>query len=103
MSKRTRAYLGSKSATLETVDLLLPFLTQPKALIGPRFIGSRQPGRDFRVAEKVHRKRSVDFSVHTIPAHYFEAFLQCNIYVKYLRRLSNPVAATADSLSVVTE
>jgi hypothetical protein len=93
------AFFGSKSATLETVGLLLPFLTQPK-LLQERHVRLEVDNMAVVFAwKKKYTVRDPETSLLIRVLHVIESFLSCKIYVSHLRRMSNRIAVIADSLS----
>jgi hypothetical protein len=96
---RSGAYFGSKSATLEVVGLLLPFLTRPHSLRGRHVVLQVDNIAAVYVWRKKYTVRDPETSLLIRCLHVLEACLECKIYVEHLRRLSNHVATVVDSLS----
>jgi hypothetical protein len=94
-----RLFFGSKSATLETVGLLLPFLAFPSSLAGQQILLEVDNISVVYGWEKRYSKNDPETSLLIRCLHVIEAFLECKIYVRHLRRMSNRTAALADSLS----
>jgi hypothetical protein len=90
---------GSRSAVLEAIGLLLPFLQMPKALIGKHILLEVDNATVVYAWEKKYNKRDTELSILIRCLHVFEAFLGCKIYVKHTKRMSNDMAKMADKLS----
>jgi hypothetical protein len=90
---------GSKSATLETVGLILPFLSFPDQLAGQHVLLEVDNLSVVYAWEKRYAKRDPETSLLIRCLHVIEAFLECKIYVRHLRRMSNEFATLADSLT----
>jgi hypothetical protein len=96
---RENLRMSSKSATLETVGILLPFLTKPKELAGRHILIEVDNLAVVFAWEKRYSKSDPETSLLIRCLHVIEARLECKIYVTHLRRLSNQWATLADSLS----
>jgi hypothetical protein len=96
---RSGNFFGSKSVTLETVGLLLPFLTQPENLVGKHIVLQVDNTAMVYAWQKKYTVLDPETSLLIRSLHVLEAFLECKIYVEHLRRLSNHVATVVDSLS----
>jgi hypothetical protein len=94
-----RKFYSSKSATLETIGLLLPFLAFPTDLAGRHVLLEVDNLSVVYAWEKRYSKTDPETSLLIRCLHVLEAFLCCKIYVKHLRRVSNRMAFLADSLS----
>jgi hypothetical protein len=96
---RGGAFFGSKSATLETVGLLLPFVTKPKDLIGRHVVLGVDNLSVVYAWQKRYCKNDAETSLLIRVLHVLEAYLHCKIYVTHIRRMSTNMAALADNLS----
>jgi hypothetical protein len=96
---RENLRMSSKSATLETVGILLPFLSKPKELAGRHILIEVDNLAVVFAWEKRYSKSDPETSLLIRCLHVIEARLECKIYVTHLRRLSNQWATLADSLS----
>ncbi len=94
-----RKFYGSKSATLETIGLLLPFLAFPMDLAGRHVLLEVDNLSVVYAWEKRYSKTDPETSLLIRCLHVLEAFLCCKIHVRHLRRVSNRMAFLADSLS----
>jgi hypothetical protein len=92
-------FFGSKSATLEAVGLLLPFLAFPAELAGHHVLLEVDNLSVVFAWDKKHSKVDPETSLLIRCLHVLESFLHCKIYVRHLRRMSNRMAILADSLS----
>jgi hypothetical protein len=95
----TGAYFGTKSATLEMVGLLIPFLTNPAVLKGKHVMLQVDNKAVVFGWRKKYSVKDPETSLLLRTLHVIEAYLECKIYVSHLRRLSTKIAALADSLS----
>lgn len=94
-------YFGSKTATLEAVGLLLPFLTNPEQLLGRHVI--------LRVDNKAvvygwgskGVRNDVAASILIRALYLIGGFLSCTIHVAHLPRMSSELGTLADHLSRV--
>ena len=92
-------YVGSKTATLEVVGILLPFLSIPRNLAGKNLL--------FRVDNMAvvygFQKRFIKFdamaSIIIRAIHIMAAFRGCTIHVHHVPRVSGTWAKLADHLS----
>jgi hypothetical protein len=91
--------LGSKSTTLETVGILLPFLTKPKDLAGRHILIEVDNTAVVFAWEKRYSKTDPETSLLIRCLHVIEARLECKVFVKHLKRRSNQWATLADDLS----
>jgi hypothetical protein len=96
---RNGAFFGSKSATLEMVGLLLPFLTNPKSLRGKHIVLQVDNKAVIYSWKKKYSVKDPETSLLVRTLHVIEAFLECKIYVIHLKRMSNNLASLGDSLS----
>ncbi len=96
---RGGAFFGSKSATLETVGLILPFVTKPSELVGQYIVLGVDNLSVVYAWEKRYSKNDPETSLLIRVLHVIEAFLHCKIYVTHVRRLSTRMATLADCLS----
>jgi hypothetical protein len=96
---RGGAFFGSKSATLETVGLILPFVSIPNKLAGQHVVLGVDNSSVVYAWEKRYCKNDPETSLLIRVLHVIEAFLHCKIYVTHVRRLSTSAATLADSLS----
>jgi hypothetical protein len=81
------------------VGLLLPFLTQPKTVAGKHIILQVDNTAVVHGWRKKYTTRDPETSLLLRSLHVLENYLECKIYVEYLRRVSDHVARVADSLS----
>jgi hypothetical protein len=79
--------------------LLLPFLTFPEQLKGQHILIEVDNLSVVYAWEKKYSKNDPETSLLIRCLHVLEAFLECKIYVRHLRRMSNEMAVLADSLS----
>jgi hypothetical protein len=94
-------YFGSKTATLEAVGLLLPFLTNPEQLLGRHVI--------LRVDNKAvvygwgskGVRNDVAASILIRALYLIGGLLSCTIHVEHLPRMSSELGTLADHLSRV--
>jgi hypothetical protein len=96
---RSGAFFGSKSATLEAVGLILPFVTNPAELVGRHIVLGVDNLSVVYSWQKRYCKNHPETSLLIRVLHVIEAYLHCKIYVTHVRRLSTRMAALADSLS----
>ncbi len=96
---REGKYFGTKSTTLETVGLLLPFLARPKEMMGHHILLQVDNTAVVHAWRKKYLSSDPETSLLIRCLHVIEAFLECKIYVRHLRRMSNPIASLADALS----
>ncbi len=92
-------YFGSKNATLETVGLLLPFVARPKELSDCHILLQVDNSAVVYAWKKKYSPNDPETSLFIRCLHIVEAFLECKIYVKHLKRMSTWTASTADTLS----
>jgi hypothetical protein len=96
---REGAFFGSKSGTLETVGLLLPFVSNPKYLVGKHVVLGVDNTSVVYAWHKRYNKHDPETSLLIRVLHVIEAYLHCKIYVTHVRRMSTKMAALADALS----
>ncbi len=96
---RSVAFFGSKSATLETVGLILPFVTNPAELVGRHIVLGVDNLSVVYAWRKRYCKNDPETSLLIRVLHVIEAYLHCKIYVTHVRRLSTRMATLADCLS----
>jgi hypothetical protein len=96
---RTGAFFGSKSATLEAVGLLLPFVTNPRILCGKHVVLQVDNTAVVHAWSKKYTISDPETSLLMRTLNILEALLECKIYVIHLRRVSNRIATIADNLS----
>jgi hypothetical protein len=92
-------FFGSKSATLETVGLILPFVTNPLELTGQHIVLGVDNLSVVYACQKRYCKNDPETSLLIRVLHVIEAYLHCKIYVTHVWRLSMRVATLADCLS----
>lgn len=90
---------GCKSTTLETVGLLLPFLSIPNELKGKHIVLEVDNLAVVYSWEKKYSKNDAETSLLIRCLHVLEAYLECRIHVVHCRRLSTEMASLADRLS----
>jgi hypothetical protein len=90
---------GSKSTTLETIGILIPFLTISWKLWGCHIILEVDNTAVRFGWQKRYSKNDPETSVLLRALHVIEAFLHCRIYIKHVKRISTPMATLADQLS----
>jgi hypothetical protein len=93
------ALLGRKSATLECVGLLIPFLTDPESVKNSYVLLYVDNISLIYGWEKRYVKNDQHASLLVRCLHVIEAFLECRIFVEHVRRMSTDVATLADHLS----
>jgi hypothetical protein len=100
-SQRNRhgKYFGSKSTTLETVGLLLPLVIRPKEVCGQHVVLHVDNIAVVYAWKKKYCSGDPETSLLIRCLHVLEAFLECKLYVRHLRRMSTPIAKIADGLS----
>jgi hypothetical protein len=96
---RKGKYFGSKSTTLETVGLLIPIIMEPRTLLGQYIILEVDNIAVVYAWRKKYCGNDPETSLLIRCLHVLEAFLECKIYVRHLRRMSNPIASIADGLT----
>lgn len=96
---RTGGWFGSKSGTLETVGLLLPFLSNPKKLSGKHVVLEVDNLGVVYAWYKKHSKNDAETSLLIRCLHVLEAYVACKIHVMHVKRCSNDMAILADNLS----
>jgi hypothetical protein len=96
---RKGTFMGSKSGTLETVGLLIPFLSCPETLRGRHVVLGVDNISVVYAWSKKYCKDDPETSLLIRTLHVIEAFLHCKIYVTHVKRLSTNIAAMADRLS----
>ncbi len=95
----TGAFFGGKSTFLESVGLIIPFLTAPE-LVRRKYVRLFVDNTNlFHAWEKRHCNFDQETSIVIRCLHILEAKLECVISVEYTRRMSNPMAALADRLT----
>jgi hypothetical protein len=92
-------FFGSKSTTLEMVGLLLPFVSDPKSLVGQHIVLGVDNTSVVYAWPKRYCKKDPETSLLICVLHVIEAYLHCKIYVTHVRRMSTAMAALADALS----
>jgi hypothetical protein len=95
----TGKFFGSKSTTLETIGLLLPFITNPKKLCGKHVVLQVDNTAVIHAWNKKYSITDPETSLLIRTLSILEALLECKIYVIHLRHMSNKIAMIADSLS----
>ncbi len=90
---------ASKSTTLETVGLLIPFLSIPWKLWGRHIVLEVDNTAVQYGLHKKYCKNDPETSVLLRALHVIEAFLHCRIYVQHVKRVSTDMAKLADSFS----
>ena len=90
---------GHKSTTLETIGLLIPFLTIPKALEGRHIVLHVDNTATIASWQKKHCKQDTDTSILIRGLHIIESYLHCKIHVIHEKRMSTEAAILADHLS----
>jgi hypothetical protein len=90
---------ASKSTTLETVGLLIPFLSIPWKLWGRHIVLEVDNTAVQYGWHKKYCKNDPETSVLLRALHVIEAFLHCRIYVQHVKRVSTDMAKLADSFS----
>jgi hypothetical protein len=93
------ALLGRKSATLECVGLLIPFLTDPKSVKNCYVLLHVDNISLIYGWEKRYVKNDQHASLLVRCLHVIEAFLECRIFVEHVKRMSTDMAVLADHLS----
>jgi hypothetical protein len=92
-------YFGSKSTTLETVGLLLPLIIRPRTIYGQYVILHVDNIAVVYAWKKKYCSADPETSLLIRCLHVLEAFLECKLYVRHMKRMSNPVAKIADGLT----
>ena len=92
-------FFGSKSATLEMVGLLIPFLSIPRQLWGRHIILEVDNTAVQFGWQKRYSSADPETSILLRALHVIEAYLHCRIYVKHVKRISTDMALLADNLS----
>ena len=92
-------YFGTKSGTLEAIGLLLPFLSYPFFLKGKHILLQVANTSLVYGWQKRYCKNDPETSLLIRVLHVIEIFLPCKIYVKHVKRCSNPMARLVDQLS----
>ena len=91
--------MGHKSATLEAVGLLLPFLCIPQKLQHRHVILYVDNITVVGAWEKRYCRNDPETSSLIRALHVIEAFLECIIHVRHRKRMSTPEAILADHWS----
>jgi hypothetical protein len=92
-------YFGSKSTTLETVGLLLPLIIRPRTIYGQHVILHVDNIAVVYAWKKKYCSGDPETSLLIRCLHVLEAFLECKLYVRHMKRMSNPIASIADRLT----
>jgi hypothetical protein len=96
---RNGSFFGTKSATLEMVGLLLPFLTNPRELKG-KHVHLKVDNKAVVFGwKKKYAVKDPETSLLLRTLHVIEAFLECKVYVTHLRSMTTEIASLADHLS----
>ena len=91
--------MGFKSAMLETVGLLIPFLTRPDMVRGKHILLQVDNLAVIFAWSKKYCRNDAETSLLIRVLHVVEALLECKIYCEHLPRKSNSAAVLADHLS----
>jgi hypothetical protein len=93
------AYYGSKTTTLESIGVLLPFLTMPKELCGKHLVFTV----DNIAVVYGWDNRAVKFddsaSVILLAVHLISSYLGCTVHITHSLRRSSPWEELVDNLS----
>jgi len=92
-------FFGTKSTFLESVGLLIPFLTIPEKLSGQYITLYLDNLNVIYGWDRRHCKTDAESSILIRALHLIEARLECRIFVEHAPRLSTPMAALADRLT----
>jgi len=90
---------GFKSTFLETVGLILPFVTEPELVRGRHVVLQVDNLAVVYAWKKRYCKNDAETSLLIRVLHTIEAKLECKIYCEHLPRKSCPAAILADHLS----
>jgi len=96
---RTGSYFGNKSGTLETVGLILPFISYPQDLIGKHIILEVDNTSIIYGWDKKYCKHDPETSLLLRALHVIESYLHCKIYMRHVKRCSNDMSRLVDQLS----
>ena len=91
--------MGFKSTMLETVGLLIPFLTRPDLVQGRHVLLQVDNLAVVFAWDKKYCRNDAETSLLIRVLHTVEALLQCKIYCEHLPRNSNSAAVLADHLT----
>jgi len=92
-------FFGSKSTFLETIGLLIPFLTIPEKLAGQYITLYLDNVNVVYGWDRRHCKTDTESSILLRALHIIEARLECRIFVEHMGRLSTAEAAVADHMT----
>jgi hypothetical protein len=96
---RNGNYFGTKSGTLEAIDLFLPFITFPRELKN-KYIVLQVDNTSLGYGwEKHYCKIDPETSLLLRTLHVIENLLECKIFVQHVKRCSSTIAKLADDLS----
>ncbi len=96
---RNGKFFGTKSTILETVGLLVPFITKPK-IVKNQFVRLFVDNTNVIYGwERRGCACDAETSVLIRALHLIEAKLECKIFVEHMRRMSTPEAELADHLT----
>jgi len=92
-------FFGSKSTFLETIGLLIPFVTIPSKLAGQYITLYLDNLNVVYGWNRKHCKTDTESSILLRALHVIEARLECRIFVEHMGRLSTEESALADHLT----
>jgi hypothetical protein len=93
------AHFGCKTATLEAVGTLLPFLNIPEALRGRHIILKLDNMAVVHGWASKGVRKDVAASILIRAIHLISSYLGCTVHVKHLPRMSSDLSKLADPLS----
>jgi hypothetical protein len=96
---RKGAHFGCKSATLEAVGILLPFVTIPEALRGRHVVLKLDNKAVVYGWSSRGVRRDTAASILIRAVHLISSYLGCTVHVEHLPRMSSDLSKLADHLS----
>jgi hypothetical protein len=99
LKNRQGKYFGSKSTTLETIGVLLPFIMRPNVIRNQHIVMYVDNIAVVYAWKKKYCSGDPETSLLIRCLHVLEAFLECKVYIRHLRRMSSPLARLADGLT----
>ena len=90
---------GRKSTTLESIGMLLPFLTCPDKIAGRHVLFYIDNMAVYYGWENGRVKNDSSATVILKTMHILASFLGCHVHVSHVHRMSNDMASLADELS----
>ena len=98
-SDSTGTRFAAKSSTLETIGVLLPFLSNPSLMAGRHVVLHVDNMAVVYGWEKKYVKNDIEASILIQALHILSHFLRCRVFVRHAPRMSIKMAILADHLS----